>query len=104
MSGTCPHGFPSGTCEICRVMGGGRGDGRPARRPAPPASRERRPGGLRLRAGVVAVVAVVAVIAAVQALAVLSAILRVAQVVAVAALAGWLGWTLGVAHGRRTRP
>ena len=98
----CPHGFGPGTCEICRVMGGDATPARPSPRvPAPPG---RGRGRLQPRVGTVAVVAVVAVIVAVQALAVLSAALRVVQVVAVGALAGWLGWTLGVAHGRRSRP
>ena len=105
VTGTCPHGFAPGTCEICRVMGGGSGPATPTRRPdaTSAGTPARRRGGTSLRIGTAAVVGLVAVIAAVQALAVLSAVLRVAQIVAVAALAGWLGWTLGVAHGRRSR-
>lgn len=97
---TCPHGFAAGTCEICRVMGGGEVARTSGRSPAAPG---RRRTGVQLRVGTAAVLAVVAVLVALQALAVVSAALRVVQFLAVAALAGWLGWTLGVAYGRRTR-
>ncbi len=93
---TCPHGLPSGKCEICRVST----PVLPARTRKP----DRRGGGLGGLPGGLTMVAVVAVIGFVVVgwvAAAFFAVLRILELVAVAAVAGWVGWRLGVRQGRR---
>lgn len=92
---TCPHGLPTKTCQICRVL-------EPTAVPAARSPRpDRRRGGLPANLVVVAIVAVVGVVAVGWVAAALFAVFRIIELLAVAAIAGWVGWKLGVRQGRR---
>ena len=92
---TCPHGLPTKTCQICRVL---EPTAVPAARPPRP---DRRRGGLPANLVVVAIVAVVGFLIVGSVAAAFFAVLRIIELFAVAAIGGWVGWKLGLRQGRK---
>lgn len=103
MTATCRHGLAQGSCEICRVLGGGSAEpARPEGQRAP-LWRSGGRGGGPLRVGAGAVLVVVALVVVLQLMAAVWAVVHVLQLVAVALVAGWIGWRVGLVQGRRRR-
>ena len=104
VAATCPHGLAQGSCEICRVLGGGPPEQAPARRAEASARATRWSGGSRLRLGAGAVLVLVGVVVVLQVVAAVWAVVHVLQLVAVALVAGWIGWRVGLIQGTRRGP